>query len=97
MKDTGGRHKDVVVGNSKGYWEYGLQFNDEDWQKKPDGDGAKVSDYAGTYVEVKDGHEEFEYKGQVKERKTTFKNIEQTGKSSLVKLKHGTCNVQSTD
>ncbi|KAJ5429704.1 hypothetical protein N7491_006720 [Penicillium cf. griseofulvum] len=33
MKDTGGRHKDVVIGNSKGYYEYGLQFNDPSWQK----------------------------------------------------------------
>ncbi|KAH8702955.1 hypothetical protein GQ44DRAFT_778277 [Phaeosphaeriaceae sp. PMI808] len=75
MKDTGGRHKDVVVGNSKGYYEYGLQFNDKTWQTKPNGDGAAVSDYAGAYVEVKGGHESYEYKGQVKDGRKTLNSI----------------------
>lgn len=68
MKDTGGRHKEVVIGNTKGYYEYGLQFNDPNWQKRPNGDGAAVSDYAGPYVEAKGGHE---YKGGSKRQEET--------------------------
>ncbi|KAF1849700.1 uncharacterized protein K460DRAFT_411531 [Cucurbitaria berberidis CBS 394.84] len=75
IKDTGGRHKDVVVGNSKGYFEYGLQFNDKSWQTKPNGDGAPVSEYDGDYIEVKGGHESYEYKGQVKDGRKTLKSI----------------------
>lgn len=83
MKDTGGRHKDVVIGNpSKGYYEYGLQFNDKTWLKKPNGDGAAVSSYDGAYVEVKGGHEMFEYKGQVKDGRKTLKTIGTVGKST---------------
>ncbi|KAJ4372648.1 hypothetical protein N0V86_008011 [Didymella sp. IMI 355093] len=76
MKDTGGRHKDVIIGNpTKGFWEYGLQFNDKTWLKKPNGDGAAVSSYEGAYIEVEGGHEMFEYKGQVKDGRKTLKTI----------------------
>ncbi|KAE8336065.1 hypothetical protein BDV24DRAFT_142538 [Aspergillus arachidicola] len=88
MKDTGGRHKDVVIGNSKGYYEYGLQFNDPSWQKKPSGDGAAVSAYAGEYVEVKGGQEKYEYKGVVKDKRKTLNSISNTGKKHLPSLKH---------
>jgi hypothetical protein len=84
MKDTGGRHKDVIVGNSKSHFEYGLMFDNKDWQKKPNGDGAKVSEYAGDYVEVKGGHESYEYKGQVKDGRKTLKSIANIGKQSLL-------------
>lgn len=83
MKDTGGRHKDVVVGNSKGFYEYGLMFDDPSWQKKANGDGAPVSEYAGAYVEVKGGKEAFEYKGQVKDGRKTLKSIGLVGKQLL--------------
>ncbi|KAJ5185413.1 hypothetical protein N7472_010253 [Penicillium cf. griseofulvum] len=83
MKDTGGRHKDVVIGNSKGYYEYGLQFNDPSWQKKPNGDGAAVSDYAGPYVEVKDGRESYEYKGQVRDKRKTLNSISNTARTEI--------------
>lgn len=83
MKDTGGRHKDVVIGNSKGYYEYGLQFNDPSWQKKPNGDGAAVSEYAGPYVEVKGGHESYEYKGEVKDKRKTLNSISNTARTEI--------------
>ncbi|KAB8253530.1 hypothetical protein BDV32DRAFT_156065 [Aspergillus pseudonomiae] len=83
MKDTGGRHKDVVIGNSKGYYEYGLQFNDPSWQKKPNGDGAAVSEYAGPYVEVKGGHESYEYKGEVRDKKKTLNSISNTARTEI--------------
>lgn len=88
MKDTGGRHKDVVIGNSIGYYEYGLQFNDPSWQKKPNGDGAAVSEYAGPYVEVKGRHESYEYKGEVKDKRKTLNSISNTGKQHLPSWKH---------
>lgn len=88
IKDTGGRHKDVVVGNSKGYYEYGLQFNDKTWLKKPNGDGAAVSSYDGAYIEVKGGHEAFEYKGQVKDGRKTLKSIALVGKQQPLLSKH---------
>ncbi|KAE8310514.1 hypothetical protein BDV41DRAFT_391611 [Aspergillus transmontanensis] len=83
MKDTGGRHKDVVIGNSKGYYEYGLQFNDRSWQKKPNGDGAAVSEYAGPYVEVKGGHESYEYKGEVRDKRKTLNSISNTARTEI--------------
>ncbi|KAI0404657.1 hypothetical protein F4802DRAFT_597836 [Xylaria palmicola] len=83
IKDTGGKHKDVVIGNSKGHWEYGLQFDSRDWTKKPNGDGAKVSSYGGDYVEVPNGHETFEYKGQVKDGRRTFKSIDTIAENEI--------------
>ncbi|KID60481.1 hypothetical protein MBR_10355, partial [Metarhizium brunneum ARSEF 3297] len=83
IKDTGGRHKDVVIGNSNGYYEYGLQFNDPSWQKKPNGDGAAVSDYAGPYVEVKGGHELYEYKGEVKDKRKTLNSISNAARTKI--------------
>lgn len=83
MKDTGGRHKDVVVGNSKGYWEYGLMFDDRSWQTKKNGDGAPIGKYATDYAEVKNAQETFEYKGQVRDGRKTLKSIDPIGKQSL--------------
>lgn len=81
MKDTGGRHKDVVIGNpTKGYYEYGLQFEDRSWLTKPNGDGAAVSSYDGPYTEVKGGQEMFEYQGQVKDGRKSLKTIGTIGK-----------------
>ncbi|KAE8419476.1 hypothetical protein BDV36DRAFT_133905 [Aspergillus pseudocaelatus] len=83
MKDTGGRHKDVVIGNGQGYYEYGLQFDNRNWQKKPNGDGAAVSEYAGPYVEVKGGHESYEYKGEVKDKRKTLNSISNTARAEI--------------
>jgi hypothetical protein len=80
MKDTGGRHKDIVVGNpSKGYWEYGLMFNDATWQSKPNGDGAAVESYEVDYKEIKNGKEAFQYMGQVKDGRKTHRSIATLG------------------
>ncbi|KAK3386853.1 hypothetical protein B0H63DRAFT_141488 [Podospora didyma] len=73
MKDTGGRHVDVIVGNAKGYNEYGLKFNDKTWQKKANGDGAAVSAYAGPYEATKG--EALTYKGQVGDGRRTLNSI----------------------
>ena len=88
MEDTGGRRKDVVIGNSKGYYDYRLQFNDPSWQKKQNSDGAAVSEYAGSYVEVKDRHESYEYKGEVKEKKKILNSIFNTDEQNVFSLKH---------
>jgi hypothetical protein len=85
IKDTGGKHKDLVVGNSQGYYEYGLGFSGDDWKKKTNADGAKITDYAGEYVEVTDDKthqsvESYEYMGQVKDKKTTLDDIKKIGK-----------------
>jgi hypothetical protein len=85
MKDTGGQHKDVVVGNSKGYYEYGMGFEGDSWKKNKDGaDGAKVKEYSGKWEEVKDGQEKYEYKGQCKSGKESHKTIEKMGESNLL-------------
>lgn len=76
MKDTGGRHVDVVIGNSKGYHQYGLMFKGPEWQKKPNGDGVPVFSYAGTYDDAPG--EQFTYQGQVDGRKT-HKSISDLG------------------
>jgi hypothetical protein len=96
MKDTGGQHKDVVVGNSKGYTEYGMGFDGDSWKKKDNADGAKVCDYSGKWDEVKDGQEKYEYKGQVKNMKETTKSIEKMGKwnensSTLMRCTNAKC------
>lgn len=75
MRDTGGRHKDVVIGNNGVFWEYGLQFTNNDWQTKPNGDGAPVAAYAGEYVEVPGGQETFQYRGQVGDGRKTLNSI----------------------
>ncbi|MCJ1252162.1 hypothetical protein MMC30_009401 [Trapelia coarctata] len=70
MKDTGGRHVAVIVGNpSAGFHEYGLKFDDESWQTKPNGDGAPMLAYDGEYS-AKTG-ETFTYRGQLDGRSTT--------------------------
>lgn len=81
MKDTGGRHKDVVIGNpSRGYWQYGLEFQDERALRKPNGDGAAVASYSGAYKEVIRGDEKFEYKGQVRDVRRTLQTIKGVSK-----------------
>ncbi|KAI0181174.1 hypothetical protein GGR52DRAFT_567412 [Hypoxylon sp. FL1284] len=75
MRDTGGRHKDVVVGNSNGFWEYGLQFSSSDALSKPNGDGAAIEAYAGIYIEVPGGQESFQYRGQVGDGRKTLNSI----------------------
>jgi hypothetical protein len=85
IKDTGGKHKELVVGNCQGYYEYGLAFSGDGWQKKTNADGAKITDYSGEYVEVIDKDpklsvESYEYMGQVKDKKTTLEDIKKTGK-----------------
>lgn len=84
MKDTGGRHKYIVVGNpSKGYWEYGLMFHDTTWQSKPNGDGAAVLSYEVKYSEIKNGKEAFQYMGQVKDGRKTHNSIASLGECFL--------------
>jgi hypothetical protein len=73
------------VGNCQGYYEYGLAFSGDGWQKKTNADGAKITDYSGEYVEVIDKDpklsvESYEYMGQVKDKKTTLEDIKKTGK-----------------
>ncbi|KAI2468944.1 hypothetical protein F4781DRAFT_396449 [Annulohypoxylon bovei var. microspora] len=69
MKDIGGNHVDVVIGNSHGYHEVGLQFANKDWIKKhPNGDGAEIADYWENYITMP--QETFEYRGQIDGRKT---------------------------
>ncbi|KXX77835.1 hypothetical protein MMYC01_206976 [Madurella mycetomatis] len=77
MKDTGGRHVDVVVGNSKGYKEYGLQFKDKEWQTKPNGDGAEIMAYSDNYQRVTG--ERFTYQGQVRDGRKTLNSISTVG------------------
>ncbi|KAF1933104.1 uncharacterized protein M421DRAFT_416692 [Didymella exigua CBS 183.55] len=84
MKDTGGRHKDIIVGNpSKGYWEYGLMFHDTTWQSKPNGDGAAVLSYEVNYKEIKNGKEAFQYMGQVKDGRKTHNSIATLAQSEI--------------
>lgn len=73
MKDTGGRHVDVIVGNSKGYNEYGLMFKDKTWRSKPNGDGAEVVAYGDPYDSV--AGERFTYQGQVRDGRKTLNSI----------------------
>ncbi|KAI1209931.1 uncharacterized protein F4807DRAFT_78661 [Annulohypoxylon truncatum] len=69
MKDIGGNHVDVVVGNSKGYYQAGLEFSSKDWIKQhPNGDGAAISEYWEPYVTMP--QESFQYQGQIDGRKT---------------------------
>jgi hypothetical protein len=84
LKDTGGKHKDLVVGNSKGFYEYGLQFADNGWKSKSNGDGANVDDYSGEYVEVDGGGSTYEYQGQVKDGRKTLSSIMKLGKHLCV-------------
>ncbi|KAJ8110233.1 hypothetical protein OPT61_g6870 [Boeremia exigua] len=84
IRDIGGRHRDVVVGNSsRGYYKYGLEFNDHIWLTIPNGDGAAVGSYAEQYTEVKDEHELFKYMGQVKDGRRTLKSIGTIAKSEI--------------
>ncbi|KAI1370099.1 hypothetical protein F4677DRAFT_458127 [Hypoxylon crocopeplum] len=84
MKDTGGRHKDVVIGNDEGgFWEYGLQFENSDWQTKPNGDGAPIDLYANEYVEVRDGQETFQYRGQVGDGRKTLNSIKTIAQNEI--------------
>ena len=77
MKDTGGRHVDVVVGNpTAGFHEYGLKFFDSSWMKKPNGDGAALEPYNVLYTATLG--ETFQYKGQLDGR-STFSSIETKG------------------
>ena len=78
IKDTGGRHVDVVVGNANdGYHEYGLQFVDKNWQKKTNGDGAPIDVYTGDYVAAPG--EQFTYQGQVGDGRKTLNSIASVG------------------
>ncbi|KAI1462038.1 hypothetical protein F4805DRAFT_453269 [Annulohypoxylon moriforme] len=69
MKDIGGKHVDVVVGNAHGFQQIGLEFDDPQWIKKyPNGDGAPVAKYSEKYVTMP--KETFVYQGQIDGRKT---------------------------
>ena len=77
IKDTGGRHVDVVVGKPGEYNAYGLMMTSgAAWQKKPNGDGVPVVAYGGPY-DAAPG-EQFTYAGQIDQRKT-LKSIKATG------------------
>ncbi|RAL60351.1 hypothetical protein DID88_000127 [Monilinia fructigena] len=84
MKDTGGKHVDVIVDNTKEYKQYGLEFNDESWQSQLNGDGAKVLDYAERYESA--AGEFLTYKGQIGDGRKKLHSIE-TVVSSLIKGK----------
>ena len=69
IKDTGGRHVDVVIGNpTKGFNEYGLKFSDPLWQQKANGDGAAVEVYALPFEPTQG--QTFTYQGQLDGRAT---------------------------
>ncbi|OTB04209.1 hypothetical protein M426DRAFT_262431 [Hypoxylon sp. CI-4A] len=98
MKDTGGRHKDVVIGNDDGgFWEYGLQFENSDWQTKPNGDGAPVDLYAGDYEEVPNGQESYQYRGQVGDGRKTLNSIKTIAQNEISgkTYDHATYNCQT--
>jgi hypothetical protein len=79
MKDTGGRHVDLVIGNpTKGYREYGLMFQGPDWLTKANGDGAAVEAYGDKYE--KETGEKLTYVGQVKDGRRTLDSILKFGK-----------------
>ncbi|KAH9890272.1 hypothetical protein F4778DRAFT_796550 [Xylariomycetidae sp. FL2044] len=62
MKDTDGKHKDLVLRNATQYYEYGLKFKDNGWKKNPD--GAEVEAYRFDYHPVLQG-EKLDYIGVV--------------------------------
>ncbi|KAI9640613.1 hypothetical protein NHQ30_010912 [Ciborinia camelliae] len=79
MKDTGGRHVDVIVSSGKKYYEYGLMFSDKSWQTKPNGDGAPVESYGGQeMIAPPGGNEAYTYEGQI-EGRTRLSTIASTG------------------
>ncbi|KAI1261158.1 hypothetical protein F5Y18DRAFT_440696 [Xylariaceae sp. FL1019] len=80
IHDTGGRHKDVVVGNpTAGYYQYGLQFSDDTWKTLQNADGANIEAYWGPYYEIRDKKgkllETFVYRGQVGDGRRTLNSI----------------------
>jgi len=77
MKDTGGRHVDVIVGSpSSGFQQYGLKFAGRDWMQKPNGDEAEVEPYNEPYK--KTAGEGFKYIGQLDGR-STFNSVKTKG------------------
>ncbi|KAK3319997.1 hypothetical protein B0T19DRAFT_445772 [Cercophora scortea] len=74
MKDIGGRHMDVIVGNpTKGYIAIGLEFSDKDWLNKDNGDGFPVDSYSVPKDTI--AGETFDYKGQVADGRATLNSI----------------------
>lgn len=71
MKDTGGQHVDLVVGNPDKFQAIGLKFKDKSWLKMNNGDGAPVVVYTETYEEIPG--QKLKYLGQVASRMTIGK------------------------
>jgi hypothetical protein len=81
----------VIVGNSKsGYWEYGLEFANDEWKTKPNADGAAIVPYGGDYTGL--DTQVFAYKGQVGDGRKTLKTIKDLGKSHYLQRLEGLLN-----
>ena len=81
IRDIGGRHVDVVIGNGKNYYQYGLEFclADYRWLEVPNGDGIPVDGYGEEY-EPDDECQVLQYMGYVKDGRRTLESIARIGK-----------------
>lgn len=79
MKDIGGRHRDIVIGNCKTFYQYGLQFclADYRWLEVPNGDGISVEGYGEEYKPGKG--QVLQYMGHVKDGRRTLESIARIG------------------
>ena len=80
VEDIGGRHRDVIVGNGKNLYQYGLEFRPADyrWLEVPNGDGVLVDGYGEEYKSGKG--QVLKYIGQVKDGTRTRKSIARIGR-----------------
>lgn len=79
VKDIGGRHRDIVIGNCKTFYQYGLQFclADYRWLEVPNGDGISVEGYGEEYKPGKG--QVLQYMGHVKDGRRTLESIARIG------------------
>jgi hypothetical protein len=79
VKDIGGRHMDVVIGNGKNVYQYGLEFclADYRWLEVPNGDGTLVDGYGEEYEPGKG--QVLQYIGHVKDGRETLESIARIG------------------
>jgi hypothetical protein len=80
VKDIGGRHRDVVIGNGENLYQYGLQYClvDYRWLEVPNGDGILVDGYGEEYEYGKG--QVLQYIGHVKDGRRTLESIARIGK-----------------
>jgi hypothetical protein len=79
VKDIGGRHMDVVIGNGKNVYQYRLEFclADYRWLEVPNGDGTLVDGYGEEYEPGKG--QVLQYIGHVKDGRETLESIARIG------------------